>query len=169
MNEEWFDVVDDADQVVGAAPRREVHAKGWRHRAVHVLVRDGRGRYLLQRRSALKDLHPNVWDSSASGHVDRGEDYDACAVRELREEVGIETAVAPVRVARILACAQTGNEFVWVYTTNHDGPVVPEPTEISEVGWFAPAEIDRWLRERPGDFAPSFPLVWERARAGGLG
>ena len=34
-----------------------------------------------------KDSSPGLWDSSASGHLDCGEDYDACAVRELREEL----------------------------------------------------------------------------------
>ena len=42
MTEEIFDVVNEHDEVIGAAPRREVHARGLRHRAVHVLVPSGR-------------------------------------------------------------------------------------------------------------------------------
>lgn len=161
MSEEWFDVVDEQDRVIGAAPRREVHARGLRHRAVHVLVFDGAGRIVLQRRAPTKDLFPNVWDSSASGHVDRSEDYDPCAARELREELGITPAAAPARMARIEACAQTGWEFVWAYQCRHDGPVQPAASEISEVAWFTPAEVDAWLAARPQEFAPSFPLVWK--------
>jgi len=160
MSEEWFDVVDENDRVTGAAPRREVHARGLLHRAVHVLVFDGVGRVVLQRRAPTKDLFPNLWDSSASGHVERGEDYDSCAVRELREELGIAPAAAPVRVTRIEACAQTGGEFVWTYQCWHDGPLQPAASEVSEVGWFSPVEVEAWIGRRPEDFAPSFLLVW---------
>jgi len=34
---EWFDVVNDRDQVTGRALRAEVRAQGLLHRAVHVL------------------------------------------------------------------------------------------------------------------------------------
>ena len=87
--EELFDVVDAQDRVVGQAPRREVHAKQLRHRAVHVLVFDEKGAVFLQKRSMGKDSCPGTWDSSCSGHLDAGEDYDAAAVRELREEIGL--------------------------------------------------------------------------------
>jgi len=77
MTEEIFDVVNERDEVVGQAPRREVHARSLKHRAVHILVFNARGQVFLQKRSLKKDLHPGVWDSSTSGHLDTGEDYDA--------------------------------------------------------------------------------------------
>ena len=92
MTEEIFDVVNERDEVVDRQPRRVVHARGLLHRAVHVLVFNARGEIFLQKRSLLKDRQPGVWDSSASGHVDSGEDYDACAVREVREELGVTLA-----------------------------------------------------------------------------
>ena len=163
-NEEWFDVVDEQDRVVGAAPRREVHARGLLHRAVHALVFDPAGRVLLQKRSATKDTFPNRWAASASGHVDRGEDYDTAMVRELGEEVGVFVKAAPPRICRIGACEETGREFVWVYRCRHDGPVRGQPEEVSELGWFTPAEIDAWVAARPEEFAPSFLLVWAKCR-----
>ena len=50
VNEEYFDIVDSRDHVVGRAPRREVHARALLHRAVHVLVFDSQGRIFLQKR-----------------------------------------------------------------------------------------------------------------------
>ena len=163
-NEEWFDVVDEQDRVIGAAPRREVHARGLLHRAVHALVFDPSGRLLLQRRSATKDTFPNRWAASASGHVDRDEDYDTAMVRELGEEIGVHVAAVPPRMCRIDACEETGREFVWVYRWLHDGPVWPQLEEVSELGWFMPAEVDAWVAAKPEDFAPSFLLVWSRCR-----
>lgn len=165
MPEERFDVVDEQDRVVGSAPRREVHARGLLHRAVHALVFDPAGRLLLQKRSATKDMYPNQWAASASGHVDSGEDYDTAVVREMGEELGIALPAVPERVCRIEACEQTGREFVWVYACRHDGPVRAKEDEISELVWRMPAEVDRWVSERPEEFAPSFLLVWARWRA----
>ncbi|HZQ47887.1 MAG TPA: NUDIX hydrolase, partial [Verrucomicrobiae bacterium] len=34
--DEIFDVVNERDEVIGQNTRREVHARGLRHRAVHV-------------------------------------------------------------------------------------------------------------------------------------
>ena len=87
MPEEIFDVVNERDEVIDHRPRSEVHRLGLRHRAVHVLVFNARGDVFLQKRSMLKDCFPGTWDSSASGHLDQGEAYDDCAVRELREEI----------------------------------------------------------------------------------
>ncbi len=89
MSEEIFDIVNDHDEVIGRLPRSKVHRDGLKHRATHVLVFNSRGDVFLQKRSWKKDNSPGVWDSSASGHVDSGEEYDPCAVRELREELGL--------------------------------------------------------------------------------
>jgi len=164
---ELFDVVNERDEVVGRRRRDEVHRLDLRHRAAHVLVFNSRGELFLQKRSAAKDRHPRTWDSSASGHVDSGEDYDACARRELREEIGLTPAAPPVRLFKLEACAQTGWEFVWVYLCQAEGPFRLDPAEIEEGAWFAPAAIDQWLAERPDDFAPTFPLIWQRLRTAG--
>jgi isopentenyldiphosphate isomerase len=115
MNDEIFDIVNDQDEVIGRLPRFQVHRDSLKHRAVHVLVFNKRGEIFLQKRSRKKDCFPGAWDSSASGHLDSGEDYDACAVRELREEIGLSIGAPPNRLFKIAACPETGHEFVWVY------------------------------------------------------
>src|SRR6476661_9501954 len=98
MDEEVFDVVNDRDEVIGQERRSEVHRRGLQHRAVHVLVFNSRGEVFLQKRSMKKDTFPGAWDSSASGHLDTGEDYDVCAVRELREEIGLKVEQVPEKL-----------------------------------------------------------------------
>jgi isopentenyldiphosphate isomerase len=165
MTEEIFDVVNERDEIVGRAPRKEVHARGLLHRAVHVLVFNARGEVFLQKRSQLKDTARGKWDSSASGHLDCGEEYDACAIRELREEIGLCPAQPPERILRIEACLETGQEFVWVYRCASEGPFELNPEEIELGGWFTPAQVSAWLRERPEEFASAFRLIWERIHA----
>jgi isopentenyl-diphosphate delta-isomerase type 1 len=165
--EEFFDVVDWGDVVVGRATRKEVHARGLLHRAVHILVFNRAGELFLQKRSKTKDTAPGAWDSSASGHVDSGEDYDACAVRELREEIGLALDGPPARWLRLEACAETGNEFVWVYKACAEGPFRLHPDEIETGAWYRQAEISRLLRESPAGFASSFRLIWRTLAARG--
>jgi isopentenyldiphosphate isomerase len=163
--EELFDIVNDRDEVTGRAPRSEVHARGLRHRAVHVLVFDAAGRIFLQLRSRTKDVAPGCWDSSCSGHVDAGEEYDDAARRELGEEIGLFLAAPPPRWFRVEAGPETGGEFVWVYRLRHAGPFVLHPGEIERGEWFEPEALERRMRERPGEFADSFRLIWARAAA----
>src|SRR5436189_6175877 len=112
MKEEIFDVVNERDEVIGQECRSEVHRLGLQHRAVHVLIFNQRGEIFLQKRSMSKDTFPGSWDSSASGHLDKGESYDDCALRELYEELGIELTVAPERLFKLAACLDTGQEHV---------------------------------------------------------
>src|SRR5207237_7791944 len=85
--EEHFSVVDQQDRIIGSAPRGEVHANNLLHRAVHVLIFNSTGEVFLQLRSRRKDRHPLLWDSSAAGHVNAGEEYDQAAARERKAEL----------------------------------------------------------------------------------
>jgi isopentenyl-diphosphate delta-isomerase type 1 len=162
MNEEIFDIVNDQDQVIGRMPRSQVHAQGHKHRAVHVLVFNAAGRLFLQKRSMRKDTFPGVWDSSASGHLDSGEEYDACAVREVREEIGLILSAPPRRLFKVDACHATGQEFAWVYRLESEGPFTLHPEEIECGDWFTPARITDWIAQSPQDFAGAFVLIWKK-------
>ena len=156
---EMFDVVDEHNVVIGQRPRGEVHAQGLRHRAVHIFVFDKRGNVYLQKRSHLKDAHPRVWDSSAAGHLDVGESYAACAIRELHEEIGavVETTT---KIAEIPATERTGMEFVELHAANYDGAIRYAPDEIEVGQWFKPATVTDWVNARPQDFATGFIECW---------
>jgi isopentenyl-diphosphate delta-isomerase type 1 len=162
MQEEIFDVVNERDEVIGKSSRAEVHRQGLRHRAVHVLIYNSKGEIFLQKRSMKKDNFPGTWDSSAAGHLDCGESYDACALREVKEELGIELPSVPDRILRVDACAETGEEFVWVYRTRHEGPFQLHPEEIETGGWFAPERVTEWIRAKREDFAPSLICIWRQ-------
>jgi isopentenyl-diphosphate delta-isomerase type 1 len=162
MTDEIFDVVNERDEVIGRQSRREVHRLGLMHRAVHVLVFNSQGQVFLQKRSMSKDRQPGLWDSSSSGHVDSGEDYDACAVRELREEIGLRVDQTPQRLFKLAAGPETDKEHVWVYRCQAEGPFELNPEEIERGGWFAPAEVNRWMAERPDEFASALLVIWPR-------
>ncbi len=161
MTEEIFDIVNERDEVIGQAPRKEVHARGLWHRAIHVLVFNTRGEVFLQKRSMLKDTAKGKWDSSTSGHVDSGEDYDVTAVRELHEEIGLSVAQTPERLFKIDSCKETGWEFCWIYRCESEGPFVLHPEEIETGDWFTPEFVTKWVNEKPQEFASAFVLLWK--------
>ena len=162
MNDEIFDIVDEHDQVIGQATRREVHTRGLWHRAIHVLVVNAAGNVFLQKRSLQKDTAAGLWDSSSSGHLDTGEAYEACAVRELREELGLVVSHPLAHLFKINACRETGWEFCQVFQCASEGPFTLHPEEIETGAWFAPEQISAWVSDRPQDFASAFVLIWNR-------
>ncbi|HST29679.1 MAG TPA: 16S rRNA (adenine(1518)-N(6)/adenine(1519)-N(6))-dimethyltransferase RsmA [Chthoniobacterales bacterium] len=159
VSEEQFQVVDEKDVPTGSASRSLVHANNLLHRAVHLLIFNPTGEVFLQFRSPSKDRHPLRWDSSAAGHVDSGEDYDQTAVRELREELGIETPLK--RVAKLPASERTGQEFIWLYIGSYDGEMQLNPSEIEAGRFFPPGIVDAWIEARPNDFATGFLECWK--------
>lgn len=90
--EEIFDVLAPDGSYTGeTATREECHKKGLWHKAVVVfIVSSDNKNVLLQLRSAQKKLWPNLWDVAAGGHVDAGELGHQAALREAKEELGLD-------------------------------------------------------------------------------
>lgn len=153
-------VVDDEDHVVGSERRDVIHRDNLKHRAVHIFALNKHGEIFLQKRSRLKDKCPGLWDSSAAGHVDAGEEYEACAVRELGEELGL--AGHDVHdVGKLGAHANTGWEHVRLYATLANGKIRFPCVEIEYGQWFTMEQIDQWVAEVPENFAPGFLACWK--------
>jgi isopentenyl-diphosphate Delta-isomerase len=164
--DEVFDVVDDQDHVVGQATRKDVHARRLLHRATHVLVIDPAQRVFLQKRSMAKDSAPGCWDSSCSGHLDSGEDYLTAAVRELAEEIGVRAhAEDLVYHLQLPPCAETGWEFISIFSLRYDGPVTPDPAEVERGEWFQMEEVTQRLAAAPHEFTKPLRLHWPILRA----
>lgn len=94
---EIFDVVDEKGEPTGETVEREIaHRDGIRHRTAHLwLVRKKNGvmQVLLQKRSDNKDSHPGCYDRSSAGHIPAGMGYEESAIRELKEEIGVDAKV----------------------------------------------------------------------------
>ena len=126
--DELFDLVDLGDNVIGTVRRGEAHRNpALIHRSVQILLFASDGRVLLQRRSSSKDLYPDYYCASASGHVASGEAYAATAERELAEELGIS---APLTyLAKVLVQSEPETEISALYVAQSDGPYHFHPTE----------------------------------------
>jgi isopentenyldiphosphate isomerase len=86
--EEYLDVVDENNRVIGREERGIIHRTGLWHRGVHIFLFTPDRKLLVQERS-LQQLSPNLPDCSVSEHLKAGESYPDAARRGLREELGI--------------------------------------------------------------------------------
>jgi NAD+ diphosphatase len=106
--------------------------------AVMVLVE--RGDELLLARSP--HFRPGVF-SALAGFVEAGESVEQCAVREVREEVGLE--IAMLRYFRSQAWPFPNSLMIAFFADYAGGEITPDPAEIEAADWF------------PRDALPSLP------------
>jgi isopentenyl-diphosphate delta-isomerase type 1 len=150
--EEYFDVVDENDNVTGKATRSECHSNpDLIHRGVHIWIENDEGRLLLQKRSMEKDLYKGMWIDSASGHVESEQEYEEAAHRELMEELGIETDLK--RIGKIFHKG-IETEFIMIFRGKHNGPFKCPKEEIDYVRFFTIDEIKKMMETHPEDFCP---------------
>ncbi len=89
--DELIDILEEDGTMTGKTMLKSLaHRKGLFHPTVHIWLYTANNLLLLQQRAAVKETHPLLWDVSVAGHVGAGEDIPAAAVREVKEEIGLE-------------------------------------------------------------------------------
>ena len=150
-NEELLDIVDENGEPTGlTASRGEAHSRGLRHRTTHLWLirkRGGHIQLLLQKRSREKDSYPGCFDISSAGHIPAGCGYTGSAVRELKEELGIDASPDSfVLIGRrrfefssefhgsVFHDNQVSNVYAMWYDGDED-TFAPQSSEVEYVKW----------------------------------
>ena len=147
--DEWLDIVDERDEVVGQAQRGDAYARRLRHRCTFVRVRDPQGRTFVHRRTDTKQVFPSYYDMFVGGVVGAGESYDDAALREAREELGVTDLPRPTPVTKFLYESPEHTWWSAVYEVTCDGPVHPQVEEIAWYAFLTDEELERRLPEWP--------------------
>ena len=164
---EYLDIVDENGKPTGKTVSRDLaHRDGILHRTAHVwVVRPSGSGYdiLLQKRSMEKESFPGLYDTSSAGHIPAGEEPLTSALRELREELGINATTEQLHYAGLFRIRYEkefhGHLFrdnevtkVYVYSEPVDTSSLKlQISEVDEVRWFALDEVwneIRYSRER---------------------
>jgi len=87
---EIYDVVNEDDNVVGKATRKEIHDKKLIHRSVMFFIFDKKGRIFVTQRTKNKEFYKEYWSIVLGGHINSEEGYEEATIRECKEETGIE-------------------------------------------------------------------------------
>ena len=165
MNIEYLSVVDENDQVINTLPRDKIHAAGLPHRAVHILVFNNKKQLFMQKRSMKKDFNKGLWDTSAAGHVDAGEDYKSSAIRETKEELGVNIEKTLHFLFKLSPTQQLGMEFIQVYHCYHNGPFMLNIDEIDEGRWLSIKDISVRVNENDLSLTETFKAIWRQYQA----
>ena len=160
-NQEILDVVDSQDNVISKASRDYVHNHLLMHRSSHVLLFNSRDELFLQKRSMSKDECPGLWDASAAGHVESGEDYNHCAHRELEEELGVSHIILN-KVLYLPAQEITLLEHICVYKCVTNSGITINKDEISEGRFWNLSMINQSIHENATIFTPTFKIIFNR-------
>lgn len=144
--EEWVDLVDLENRIVGATTRAEVRQKNLLHRGVGIMCRNSRGEVYVHKRTDTKDLFPGLHDMFVGGVVSRGESYETSALRELEEELGVR-GPAPRPLFVHLYQGDRNRSWIKVFDVTWDGPIVHQPEEIVWGAWMPEDALEQWARE----------------------
>lgn len=153
---ELFPVV--AGIVIGKATRGECHSGSMiLHPVVHLHIFSlDHGSLYLQKRSPLKDIQPNKWDTAVGGHVDFGETILDALCRESREELSLQ-GFTPIHLRTYIFQSSIEREMVHSYATFVDPATVsitPDHDEVTEGKFWNVDEINENLGK--GIFTPNF-------------
>ena len=150
----------------------ETHIRGKKlpperyHLVVHVWIVNSRGEWLISQRAASRPTFPLQWEC-VGGSVTLGEDSLTGAIREVREEVGIELQPAQGRlISSIVRDHFQDIRDDWLF--RYDGPVDlagATTDEVADVRWMTVHEIRQLLQD--GKLVYTLDYFFEHPELGG--
>lgn len=171
--EQTLILVDERDNVLGYAPRGECHrGDGRLHRAIAVLLFDGDGRVLLQKRQS--PLWDGFWDITAATHPlhlagasARDESYEEAAAGCLEREWGVVASVEPILSFTYFerfgdSCER---ERCLLLAGRRAGPVRLNPLHGYDMRWVKWDDYRREVERDPSAHTPWARIVVERLSA----
>lgn len=156
------ELVDPSGVAVGSSTVDEAHRlPGKLHRAFSVLLVDAEGRFLLQRRAAVKTRFPLCWANACCGHPEPGQRVAAAAAKRLDEELGV--VGVELHELGVYAYEATDPEtdriereydHVLLGHVDADLAMLPDPAEVAEVRWMTRVDLDRDFSRAAEGYAP---------------
>lgn len=152
MQDEYLDLVNEKDEVIGKKWRSEVYAEGLSNfRVINCFLVNSEGKLWIPRRTAAKRLFPSCLDVSMGGHVESGEDYDFSFKRELAEELNIDADTTPWKMIGHLSSIEDGvSAFMNVYEIQTDEVPNFNPDDFTEYYWLTPEELLQRIADGDG-------------------
>ena len=138
---ELIQIVDENGDFTGEIlDKEEAHDRNLLHNEVAVFIINDQKQVLLQKRSANKRFDPNKW-ALCAGHVDAYESLEDAALREIKEEIGIDIAKNELHKygEKELTLKDSNSHityFYYVKTNKKENEFTVQVEELSEVRWF---------------------------------
>lgn len=143
---ELIDIVDKNGNFTGEImDKEEAHDKNLLHNEIAVFIINNKKQVLFQKRSANKRFNPNKWGLCA-GHVASKESLENAALRELKEEIGIDISIKDLEILseKELTLKNSNSHITYFYYIKSDlneSDFIIQTEELSEVKWFDISEV----------------------------
>ena len=98
--EEMLDVYTRDGKYLGVKTRSECHTAnpGFYHKPAWTWVYNSKNEILVQKRAMCKKRYAGYWDMACAGHVAAGETSKQGAIREAKEEIGLDVSEDDVKL-----------------------------------------------------------------------
>ena len=146
-DQEWVDLIDFDNRVLGKATRKYVRAYNLLHRGVGILVVNSACEVYVHKRTDRKDVFPGMFDMFVGGVVESGETYQAAAAREVSEELGIASTARLERLFRHVYDGALNRSVIDIFRVTWNGEIVHQEEEIAWGAWVPLGELAAWVDE----------------------
>ena len=152
---ELWDLYNEKRELTGMTHiRGQKVPQGFYHLVVHVWIRNSKGEYLISQRSADRPAYPLMWEC-VGGSAVAGEDSLMAALRETKEEVGIDLPADSGKI-KYSVVGRIVNEVkftdivdAWVFEYDGDIDLNNATTaEVAQTKWMSFDEIQSLYEAR---------------------
>lgn len=153
--DEYIDVATKEGALTGKRELKSIiHQEGLYHHTSHVWLYTKKKEILLAQRSSKKAICPLLWDVSVAGHIDAGETPKQAAVRETKEEIGLDLLENDLTLIGVYECFQNydngliDNEFHNTFIAELKVPLsqlVPQENEVEALKLVSFQEFEFFL------------------------
>jgi len=146
-NMELCDVVDQFGNQTGHMVTRGTKlAAGEYYLVVHVWIRDENNNYLIQQRALHLESGPGAWATTV-GYVLAGEESITGAIREVKEELGIQLLSTHLkRLER--HTLENRLEDIWLAEVQRNSIGIPVPgNEAADCRWIARTDLEEMVNQ----------------------
>lgn len=154
MKDEKWDIYDIDRIKTCVINRGDEFKAGQYHIVIHVCIINSRGEMLIQRRASSKRNWSDMWDFSVAGAAIAGETSRTAAMRETKEELGINLDLNNVRPSLTIHFdmgKESGfDDYFVIYKDIDLASLNCNEREVAQVKWATPQGIAKMIRN--GEF-----------------
>ena len=166
MKTEQLEIVNEKDEVIGLETREKIHKEGLLHREIHIWFITPKAEIIFQHRAKDKDTYPDKLNATVGGHVEPKMSYEETAIKECKEETGIDVDLNKLIFLRKMrkksfdeATGLTNNTILSQYAYLYDSSINDLQVEDGEAQGFEAWKIDDLSHLSETDKDKFIPLI----------